>query len=317
MYHDFKSLNAPKGVYEMHQFVGVENAWNLSTRNLKWQALVFDRIAAFYLHFVFESGPAEIGQCQLAELHWLTEHEFLFEPDFPGTVAKVMELSSNEEFAKAWEEATQTLKRMDRRRVSSLRDSVSFIVDWAQSEYLLTRLATIQLNSEGVFTAVPLSTLRERSASLYKPGDCRVVEIVLNRIPQPDDTVAWEQIFDFRRDPDSKGKFWGLRTWMSEIGRMSLTPREITEKLEWSLYEYERHMKLHRMKVNWGVLRSLVSVGAGMAEDLVKFKWSHAAELLFSFKDRRIALLEAESSAPGREVAYIASAREEFDTVPR
>jgi hypothetical protein len=134
----------------------------------------------------------------------------------------------------------------------------------------------------------------------------------MNRLPQPDETVSWEQILEFRNDADSKGKFWGLRTWMSEIAKEQISPAEITEKLEWSLYEYENHMKLHHMKVNYGILRTLVTAGTGVVENLIKFSWSKAAELLFSVHDRKLALLEAEAGAPGRELAYIVAAREKF-----
>jgi hypothetical protein len=174
------------------------------------------------------------------------------------------------------------------------------------------RLAAISLNRESRFKAIPISGAAESSLPPYHAGDQEVLEIALYRIPQPDETVSWEQIMEFRNNPDSRGKFWRLRTWMSEIAREKLNRAEIVEKLESSLYEYERHMRLYHIKVNWGTPRTLVTVGAGVAEGLVKFKWTKSAELLFSIHDRKLALLEAESSAPGHELAYIVAARNEF-----
>lgn len=94
-----------------------------------------------------------------------------------------------------------------------------------------------------------------------------------------------------------------------EVG---LSPNEVVEQLECSLYEYQKHMSLAKMKTNWGTCRTIVCVAAEFAEDIVKFKWSKAAQLLFTLKNREIALAEAELRAPGKEVAYIVAAKEKF-----
>jgi len=99
---------------------------------------------------------------------------------------------------------------------------------------------------------------------------------------------------------------------MSDLSRARLLRSEIVEKLEWSLNEYEKHMKLHKMKTNLGTFKAVITVAAGLIEDLVKFKWGKAAELLFTLRDRKIGLMEAELRAPGKELAYIVSARERF-----
>lgn len=40
---------------------------------------------------------------------------------------------------------------------------------------------------------------------------CNTVNITLNALPVPDETVPWEQIFEYRSDPDSRSKFLALR----------------------------------------------------------------------------------------------------------
>ena len=107
-------------------------------------------------------------------------------------------------------------------------------------------------------------------------------------------------------------KFLALRHWMSEVARAELTPAEVEEKLEYLIDQYQRHMKLHRMKTNVGTLETVVTASAEFLGDLVSFKWGKAAEALFSLKRRRVALLEGELTAPGNEVAYIVKARETF-----
>ena len=99
---------------------------------------------------------------------------------------------------------------------------------------------------------------------------------------------------------------------MGEVARSELMPAEAEQKLEHLISQYERHMKLHRMKTNKGTLETLITSGAEVLGDLVSFKWGKMAEALFSLTRRKVALLEAELTAPGNEVAYVVKAREMF-----
>lgn len=289
------------------ELVGVEIPWDLSGAFLKRQALMFDRIGALFLGpFLRDQGQGWKQSWSIAELNWLIDQGFLFDPGVPW-LENMEELHQLPEFVREYESYRGVLGRK-----GGYRDELEEIRDSGRCLEFLPRLAAIPLNRDNSFKAVSISRFDEGIPQPYSAGDQNVFEIVLNQLPEPDETVSWEQIMEFRSDPESKGKFWGVRTWMSEIAKAQLSPAEIIEKIEWSLYEYQKHMKLHRMKINYGTLRTLVTVGTGVAEGLVKFKWSKAAELLFSVHDRKLALLEAESGAPGRELAYIVAARERF-----
>jgi hypothetical protein len=111
-----------------------------------------------------------------------------------------------------------------------------------------------------------------------------VVKIALNALPVPDESTSWEQILEYRSDPDSRGKFLALRHWMSEVARAELTPAEVEEKFEYLIDQYQQHMRLHRMKTNVGTLETIVTTGAEFLGDLVSFKWGKAAEALFSLQ---------------------------------
>jgi hypothetical protein len=56
----------------------------------------------------------------------------------------------------------------------------------------------------------------------------------------------------------------------------------------------------------------LVTTSAEVIEHMSHLKFASAAKALFSIQTRKIALLEAERAAVGREVAYIALAQERF-----
>jgi hypothetical protein len=72
-------------------------------------------------------------------------------------------------------------------------------------------------------------------------------------------------------------------------------------------------MALQDMKIRKGTFETIVTVAAEVVEDLVQIKWGKLASLLFVLKNRKIALLEAERSAPGREIAYVVQARKALD----
>jgi hypothetical protein len=117
--------------------------------------------------------------------------------------------------------------------------------------------------------------------------------------------VSWEQILEYRSDPDSQSRFLALRNWISEVVNAKLTTVEAEDKLEYLVEQYRRHFRLHKLKTNAGILETIV-VGAGeFLENAVKLRWGAAAKGLFAFKRRRIHLLEGELTAPGREIAYI------------
>ena len=71
------------------------------------------------------------------------------------------------------------------------------------------------------------------------------------------------------------------------------------------------------MKVEYSLVETIVTTSAEIIEDMAKFRLGKLAKLPFAFKHERIALLEAEQKAPGREIAYISAARRYVDQANR
>jgi len=194
----------------------------------------------------------------------------------------------------------------------STRITVGEIIDALQD--IICRLECRELRQAREIDAV---SLRPPSSRVAVPDSIQMVKgdvqrIAINAMPEPDEGTSLEQILDFRSDPDAKGKMLALRRWMSGMVKASATPREIVEELEWLLHEYQAHMRLHRMKIRRGIWETIIVGGAEIAEDLVKIRWGKLAKVPFSISAKRIELLEAEQSAPGKEIAYIARVRGEF-----
>jgi hypothetical protein len=128
----------------------------------------------------------------------------------------------------------------------------------------------------------------------------------------PDDTTPWESILDFRADPEARRRLLALKAWMRGLGGQDVSLADVAERLAELTAEYEASLRLRRMKVRLTTTRALVTSVAGIAEDVLKFRWGRAAERLFAVQEQRIQLFEAERALPGREIAYLHDASGRF-----
>lgn len=133
----------------------------------------------------------------------------------------------------------------------------------------------------------------------------KVLEVILEKLPIPNENIDWQQIVDYRSDPDTESKFNALRSWMQDIARTDYTKSEIEERIKHILYEYEKHLKLHKLKYQHGKLRIFVTTSLEVLGNTLKLNWGKSAEVLFSLKEKKYDFLESEMSAPGRELAYL------------
>lgn len=192
------------------------------------------------------------------------------------------------------------------------------LVMFGQQMPLLARKMAAELRNSHHLHAYPVLTELLSPIQFSNPGESETVpfadiaSIVVHSMPQLDDSVPWEQVLDYRTDNESKGKMMALRRWMYKVARTELTPQEIEAELEWLIYDYERHLKLHKMKYKAGLFETVIIPGTAFLENTVKLKFSEAAKSLLTLRHTQIALLEAEMNTPGSEVAYIVETRERF-----
>lgn len=135
-----------------------------------------------------------------------------------------------------------------------------------------------------------------------------VLQVVLEDFPIPDESVAWEQILDYRRDPESRRRLQWLRTWMKRVAEAERTERELREEYEELLFAFRDLMRLHRMKSRPGAFQALLT----LLESTAKLQLTKFPEVLFWTRHRQIELLEAERAAPGRELAYVVASQQQF-----
>jgi hypothetical protein len=138
------------------------------------------------------------------------------------------------------------------------------------------------------------------------------VEILLHEFPAPDDSVPWEKVLDFVRDKEVLTSRLELRRWIRKIATQELSAGEIREEIEYLQARYHDHVRWHKLKTQPGHLQTLISAPAEMLQHILRLRIGDAAKSLFSFRQRKLAMMEAEREAPGRELAYIVTARSKF-----
>jgi len=173
---------------------------------------------------------------------------------------------------------------------------------------LMTRKISIQLRVLNGMDAHPVFSEIIPGIPFQSSKICDVIEVAIEALPMPDDSVPWEQIIEYRDDPESRAKFLALRRWMGQMARAELSSAEIELELEYLSDRFQRHTKVHRMKTKNRKLKIVVVAAA----NFFSLKWGETAQALFSFRRNRLELLEEELSSPGNEVAYIVNAREMF-----
>ncbi len=301
----------------MKQFVGVKFVIN-SVESLKREAIFFDRIAA----------PDLIDQIDLvrkfntsedfiiaSELEWLQDQNVLFD-------TKPLFANINLMDSKRVGKELKGFLQLQQFASDGIGDSISkrdlsSIKEYNRVQlYSICRLDSVVLreyNGMDAFPIIdPIDFMKLPSNTFVRPRKVEVIKIILNLLPIPDDSVPWEQILDYRNDPDSKERAFSLRRWISRVSGEKLSVSEIQDEAEWLMHEYQKHMNLHKMKTNLMTIEALVKTPLEVLENLIKIKWSKLPDPLFAIKKRTVSILEAELNAPGRELTYIIKANETF-----
>ncbi len=136
----------------------------------------------------------------------------------------------------------------------------------------------------------------------------KVYRFLLHSIPEPDDSVPWEQIMDFKSDHDAKRKYYRLINWINEVAKSGISEQEAEDKYKELLYEYTAVFNVHKMATTLGRIEWITKI----ATEIVSLKFSKAHGTFFSIFKEEANLLKAEGSFPGKEVAYIHKLKETF-----
>ena len=282
-----------------------ETGDDATIRHLKRPALLFEKIGI--LHFsgltaILEKLNSDTSLQLKAELEWLLNQGIVIRVSCEFLVDPFQEAA--EHFPKIAADAMDYASAISEDQIGMVRFSKLIGEDGVLVCARPPRLLQALQSPSGTrtFTGyLPDPTVRQD-----------VMDVVLASFPEPDEATPWEQIVEFRSDPDTRTQLLALRRWMSRVAQQDLSATEIADEIEWLVSEYQAHMRLHRMKITMGAVETVVTATAEALENVTKLRFGAVAKSVFFLKHRTIQLIEAERQAPGRELAYIIRARDHF-----
>ncbi len=314
-----KLVALKSGNYEI-----LNDAWNRDFSTLKQQALLFDQIGIYKLSNFYKTLQETEGLVQkiapsipgragsiIAELEWLQQMEIIFEL----SMLDELKSQSMESFAQIGGQKFEDAKKLILKILEVPPSSFTKIEDeprklalMKEQHFTVLRLLSIVMETTKNCTVVTTHPYTEYMRELPNSSKSNVTQIVIKNLPLPSNETPWEQIIDYRKDAKTQERLLDLRRWIRKISTENLTPHEIEEEIEWLINEFENHMKLHKMKAN----TEAVEVITKAPLEFLELKFSKIIEPLFVIKKRKINLLEAEMTAPGREISYIVKTQEAF-----
>jgi hypothetical protein len=171
-------------------------------------------------------------------------------------------------------------------------------------------------------TLVLKATLKEEfypivsSTESYNEGKKeKVVQFILGEMPEPDESVSWEQIIEFRSDADVKNKYFALIHWINKVSVSTASLSDIKDEYNVLYSDYMKAFTLHQMKYNYSKVQIIVSAGVDCLLSIATGHFIPAVKNLLSMKLSNINLMQEEIKITGKEIAYIYRANEEFKSV--
>lgn len=138
----------------------------------------------------------------------------------------------------------------------------------------------------------------------------QILNFLLTKIPTPEDKTSWEQIIDFKNDPNTMNKYYALINWVNEVSRGDLSFSEFEDKYQYLHSEYINQYRIHKMKYKQTGLEIAVTAGIDILAN--GFGINTIQTSLFSLWKSEMNLLEAETKFDGREISYIYRVNQKF-----
>lgn len=178
----------------------------------------------------------------------------------------------------------------------------------------LVRLNAMALNNADPpkdFASIPILS-KEQTSVTDDDRQTEVLQLVIEKLPVPNSDVPLGRVLDFKREGANDVHLRGLRLWMHKATSSKEPMSILAEELEYLLAQYSASMALHEIKHSRSRLQTVVLTGAEWIENIANRQISKVAKAMFSINEAKIALAQAELSAPGKEVAYLYSANKIF-----
>lgn len=316
----------------MTEFIGVYSARGFKPGSLKREALLFDRIAIESLEdYLLELKEGLYpSHYEAAELEWLHKENIVFNPE--TDITSVIEQSSDAMSALSTSVSLQHHQQDIMKRLPTHvfnKDGTTEFIEGDgtvtpenaleivninhEINSLLVRITSIGLNLHNNYEVCSICKIPQKLRTYNIPVEpSNVLQLVLSKLPIPNELTPWENIIEFRKDSDNKERLALLRNWIYAVCHREINQKEANTELESLLYQYEKALKIYEIKYSHGILETFITTTADILENLVKFKYGDIARALFNIRRRKVDLLEAEINAPGRMISHITYVQKKF-----
>lgn len=180
------------------------------------------------------------------------------------------------------------------------------------SHDILTRIDTLRFRKiDSLSDYFP--SLRNYATLETESKKTQVIQFILNDIPEPDYSVSWEQIIEYRSDDDVRNKYLALVNWVNKVANSNLKLSEIKDEYDYLYSEYMRQFNLHKMKCNNSKLEVILNSTVNFIKNISTGNYVSSAKDLFQYKVKNANLLKEEVNLPGKEIAYIFHTKSKFE----
>jgi hypothetical protein len=189
---------------------------------------------------------------------------------------------------------------------SSREMFVDFLERFREIGHLEARTNTIFLNKAETDEFVPIIRGNYYNCNEdYYLKKATVISVIIKNFPRIKSDISSERLLDLKNDAEVRFKLNRLKNWAIDLTSSKLTEKEINQRIEYFLLEYQKQLDLHKLKYEIGIVETFVNVGLEVLENIIKLNLSKVAQVFFDIKKKELTLLEAEEKLIGKEVAYL------------
>lgn len=136
-------------------------------------------------------------------------------------------------------------------------------------------------------------------------------QISIQQLHIPERRTPWEELIRLKQDREFQNRRSRLFSYCAELASLSLTPTEVQEALQESLFDYNSYMEqLAKVKtVNFSMI---ILAAAEVVEEIVKFRLGKLTARFLDARGRQLEFAEKELQAPGRQVSALAVAQDKL-----
>jgi len=263
----------------------------------KREALFFDKIVLPFFAWDFDPEPSEYATTPLWDM-----------PIHSESIKAAVDLMKKGVFlpavTHAWAEGNAEEAVEERLNQVAIESS--------EYDPLLAKLLSLKYSRTHGVDAYPLyESLQGFSTSTNESREA-VLRVVFSRIPSPLESTSWDEILEYRRDPESQRRFSALRVWVNNTVSKQAPINEVIEELEYLVAEFEAHIRRHKLKYEMTPFESVVSLSSLGSEMAARSKMQELGKG-FSIGMASSSLFpDSEFTAPGKELAYICATNARF-----